>query len=102
MTMPRTPLRRLALLCALSTAAACVAKNGSEVQANGTADTGTGAPATRPTNTNATTAPASGNAAAQAATAPNTTQVGGDVGRSPTDSTTGTPMGSDTAHRRHH
>jgi hypothetical protein len=102
MTTPRTLLRRLAVLCALSTTAACVAKNGSEVQSNGTADTGTAAPATRPTNTNVTTSPAGGNAAAQAATAPNTTQVGGDVGRSPTDSTTGTPMPSDTARRRHH
>jgi hypothetical protein len=75
----------------------CVAKEGTEVQARGTADSGTSAPATRPTNTNAATGPtAGGNAAAQSA--PSTSA--GDVGQA-ADSTTKAPGASDTTHRRH-
>jgi hypothetical protein len=88
-------------LGAIGVAGGCVAKNGSEVQARGSADTGTTAPATRPTNTNASSAPtAGGTAAAQSAAPPSTS--GGDVAGQVPESTAGTPMTSDTAHRRRH
>jgi hypothetical protein len=91
----RVVLTTAALGAALMAAAAgCVAKNGSELQSRGTADTGTTAPATRPTNTNAaTSATAGGNAAAQSAVSP-----GGP------DSATGAPppAPSDTTQKKHH
>jgi hypothetical protein len=87
------------LVVSLLGASACVAKNGSEVQGRGTTDTGTSAPATRPTNTNANTSPApGGNAATQGGNA--TSQGGAGAGAHPADSTPGTPVGSDSTHRR--
>ena len=88
----RAVLTTAALGVALVGAAGCIAKNGSELQSRGTADTGTTAPATRPTNTNAATgATAGGNAAAQSAVSP-----GGP------DSATGAPPPmADTTHKKH-
>ena len=92
-------VRAIVVAGCLGVAVGCVAKEGSEVQARGTADTGTTAPATRPTNTNAATgATAGGNAAGQSTPSASA----GDVGQQPSpDSTAKAPVGSDTMHRRH-
>ena len=90
-------LRAIVVAGCLGVAAGCVAKEGSEVQARGTSDSGTSAPATRPTNTNAASgSTVGGNAAAQSAPSVSAGNVG-----QPADSTTKAPAGSDTTHRRH-
>jgi hypothetical protein len=85
--------------CLVGVALGCVAKNGSEVQARGTADTSTSAPATRPTNTNAGATPSAGGNAAAQSTARST--AAGDVAGQTPESTAGTPVASDSTRRRH-
>jgi hypothetical protein len=88
-------VRAIVVAGCLGVAVGCVAKEGSEVQARGTADSGTTAPATRPTNTNAATgSTAGGNAAAQSAPSASA----GDVGQQPDSAS---KASSDTTHRRH-
>ena len=90
-------MRAIVVAGCLGALVGCVEKEGTEVQARGTADTGTLAPATRPTNTNAASGPtAGGNGAAQSAPSVSAGNVG-----QPADSASKAPVSSDTTHRRH-